>query len=45
MEDFKARIKAKALCLGFSFLWIAQPKQTQHFKNYLEWVNKGGQGN
>jgi len=44
MEDFKARIKAEAKRLGFSFLGVAQPKQTRHFKNYLEWVNKGGQG-
>jgi epoxyqueuosine reductase len=41
MENLKERIKAEAIRLGFSFCGLAEPRQTPHFNNYLEWINKG----
>lgn len=39
MNELKKQIKAEANRLGFSLFGVAEPKQTPHFNNYLDWIN------
>jgi epoxyqueuosine reductase len=41
MINLENKIKAEAIRLGFSFCGIAEPRQTPHFENFREWIQKG----